>query len=393
MPLDKDQTLITSEFAGRVYLQRVRLFFGHAIGNISNSIVGALLIAIVLNIANVPISKITVWFIFISFCCIAILYIEYRFKQIRLNIKNANKWLLLRASSGILLVASYGISPFLFSQSVSIVQEMFLFIVISAAVSIGSIAYITMPYYYLSLNMVSMFPLTIYLLNKHDQMHLILAMTAIIWQLTVLSKAWKVTQDTIQSIFAYEQLQDEIRHHKDTKKQLHKLATHDALTGLANRRLITTYLDTMLASAHHYEQRVIVMFINLDSFKSINDNYGHDAGDLLLKEISARLKLHIRKTDTIARMGGDEFILGFAEMENRQVFDIELLAQRILASISAPILLPDGHTVSVQSSIGIALYPDNGSNANNLIKAADDAMYSVKANGKNNFAYAQKVYQ
>ena len=137
-------------------------------------------------------------------------------------------------------------------------------------------------------------------------------------------------------------------------------------------------LESMFSLARRHEKKIIIMFIDLDGFKDINDNYGHEAGDFLLKEVSSRLKDYIRKSDTLARSGGDEFILGFMETE-----DIDTLANRISNSISERIILPDGNTVQVGGSIGTSLFPDDGATPEDLIKISDIRMYVSKSDAKN----------
>ena len=128
-------------------------------------------------------------------------------------------------------------------------------------------------------------------------------------------------------------------------------------------------------------------FLDLDGFKTINDSYGHDAGDVVLREVADRLKRHARDTDTVARLGGDEFVLVYSELEDSDR-ETSLLAQRVLDSLEEPISLSASDAERITASIGIAIYPDDSADTNGLVKAADGAMYHVKAKGKNHFAYA-----
>ena len=144
-------------------------------------------------------------------------------------------------------------------------------------------------------------------------------------------------------------------------------------------------LESMFALARRNNKKIIIMFIDLDGFKDVNDNYGHEAGDFLLKEVSSRLKLYIRKSDTLARMGGDEFILGFTESD-----DVKTLATRIINSISEPILLPGSNRVQVGASIGVSMFPIDGETPEDLIRISDNRMYISKSNGKNRYTFSDK---
>lgn len=163
---------------------------------------------------------------------------------------------------------------------------------------------------------------------------------------------------------------------KKDEEALRQLAHHDVLTGLPNRILFYDRLEQVLALAQRQCQHFAVLFLDLDRFKEINDTLGHDAGDEVLKEVARRLRTCVsRKTDTVARMGGDEFTIVFTDVN--AVEHIEAVALKIIAALSAAFIL-EGETHFLGCSIGIAQYPEHGANAEMLIKHADDAMYQAK---------------
>ncbi|MCP4430633.1 MAG: GGDEF domain-containing protein, partial [Gammaproteobacteria bacterium] len=217
--------------------------------------------------------------------------------------------------------------------------------------------------------------------------HTVLAITSIIWQIVVLSKSWKVSNTAINEIFLNECLRDEIERHEQTKERLQYLATHDNLTGLPTRRFLMDRLDYMIKRSLRYEKMIVVMFVDLDGFKEINDLYGHESGDFALIEISNRLASTIRDTDIVARLGGDEFVLVYTDIDGGTA-EAERLAQRILKLLNSPINLNNEESRQVTGSIGIALYPGSEKDSKALIKSADDAMYSAKAKGKNSYTFA-----
>jgi len=369
----------------RVYLTRVKLFFGHAGGNAAAILFGAVLLLLVFNAAEVATIKMAIWFSVLLFFVVCILYLEYRFKQITLTINNAKRWLLARASLGLLLCAMYGLAPFLLPETVRLQDEMFMFIILSSVMTIACTSYSIMPMYYIAMNGVTMVPLTLYFSASSLMMHQVMMITAVIWQIVVLKNAWAVSKTAIGAAYLTEELQDEMTQHLETKNQLEKMARQDSLTELPNRRSLIERLTMMVAEAKRYQNNIVVMFIDIDDFKHINDNYGHAAGDLLLQAFAVRLKGLIRASDMVARFGGDEFVFASANA----LAEHDGLVERILAALSEPILLPSGESISTFGSIGIAQYPENGDSPDSLIKAADEAMYQVKATGKSGFYFSK----
>ncbi|MFZ0501209.1 MAG: EAL domain-containing protein [Steroidobacteraceae bacterium] len=169
---------------------------------------------------------------------------------------------------------------------------------------------------------------------------------------------------------------------EEVNADLHHQATHDALTGLPNRVMFFDRLHQTLAQAKRHERRFAVMVLDLDRFKLINDSLGHLAGDNLLMEVSRRLTTAVRKVDTVARVGGDEFLVLVSDLHDPS--DAALVARKILEALAPPCRLD---TVDVQTSpsIGISLYPENGADADALLAHADEAMYCAKQRGGNTF--------
>ncbi|CAH1211072.1 membrane hypothetical protein [Candidatus Nitrotoga sp. BS] len=167
--------------------------------------------------------------------------------------------------------------------------------------------------------------------------------------------------------------------------QRQKLATHDYLTGLVLPGLAMDKLEIVLHAARNSSKKVALLFIDLDGFKSINDTFGHEAGDYVLKVVADRLQKAIRHFDTPARVGGDEFLVILDNLSDEQM--AAEIAGRIISAISQPIEY-SGDSLSVGASIGIGLFPDNATDARSLRRVADQAMYAVKRSGKNRFAFA-----
>ncbi len=172
---------------------------------------------------------------------------------------------------------------------------------------------------------------------------------------------------------------------KQTNEQIIHLAHHDALTSLPNRILFQDRLNQSIAKAHRDKESFAVLFLDLDGFKLINDTRGHDVGDELLRETAKRILSCVRDSDTVARIGGDEFtvILNNIKMLN----STDRVVGKIVESIADPYVL-NGQYCSVSVSVGIALYPENGKTPEQLVKIADAAMYLAKQSGKNCYRFA-----
>jgi diguanylate cyclase (GGDEF)-like protein len=162
------------------------------------------------------------------------------------------------------------------------------------------------------------------------------------------------------------------------------LAYHDGLTKLANRSLFSKLLGQVISLAHRQPRKVALLFIDLDRFKNINDTLGHEAGDQLLQEIAARLKGCLRDSDTVARMGGDEFVVLLPDLEEEKY--VAAVAQKIVSAIARPCVLM-GQEYRVTASVGISVYPQDGLDEQTLTKNADTAMYKAKEEGKNKFKF------
>jgi diguanylate cyclase (GGDEF)-like protein/PAS domain S-box-containing protein len=177
----------------------------------------------------------------------------------------------------------------------------------------------------------------------------------------------------------------DITERKKTEEKIRQLAYYDALTDLPNRRMLLDRLNQALAQAKRYQRAVAVMFLDLDRFKLINDTLGHDIGDELLKEVATRLNACVRSGDTVARQGGDEFVIVLAEVAHSQ--DAALVAEKIISTLGQPIFV-NSHELQVTTSIGIALFPVNGTDdAQELMRKADAAMYAAKEAGRNGYRF------
>lgn len=174
-------------------------------------------------------------------------------------------------------------------------------------------------------------------------------------------------------------LQSALETQRDTEMRLDFIAHHDCLTGLPNRLQFQLRLEHGLAYARRHATLLAVLFVDIDRFKDINDQLGHDAGDQVLVQFAQRLRQCVREVDTVARQGGDEFILLLTEL--RSAHDAQQVADKIVAAIGAPFTI-NGAPLQVAASVGVAVYPDDDQSIEDLIDKADLAMYAAKQRGK-----------
>ncbi|MBR0566748.1 GGDEF domain-containing protein [Azoarcus sp. L1K30] len=187
-----------------------------------------------------------------------------------------------------------------------------------------------------------------------------------------------------------EQIRRQLSELQQRRHELEHLAQHDTLTGLPNRALFADRMEQALASARRDNTRLALMFIDLDDFKPINDERGHAVGDLLLKEVGTRIRKAIRESDTAARIGGDEFVVLLRHIQNKE--DALAVAEKVRQSINQPILT-DGPPLIVSASVGVATFPEGGSDEIELAKNADRAMYRAKQQGRNDVVIHQPAGQ
>lgn len=178
----------------------------------------------------------------------------------------------------------------------------------------------------------------------------------------------------------------DITERRESEEKIRHLATHDSLTDLPRMPLARDRLGMAIGLARRYKSKGAVMFVDLDGFKGVNDSLGHDAGDFVLRQVALRLAACVRETDTVARVGGDEFLVIASGIGSAE--DASRIAANLLASMREP-MIHNGNRMAVGASVGIALFPDHAEDIDRLVKLADEAMYSVKKAAKNGWAFAR----
>lgn len=191
--------------------------------------------------------------------------------------------------------------------------------------------------------------------------------------------------DSKGEIASYVGLLSDITATKDYEFHLERMAFHDSLTGLPNRLLLIERMDQAMALTKRLQKVMAVCYLDLDEFKPVNDTFSHSAGDELLVEIALRMQKNTRESDTISRIGGDEFVIVLLDI--RDADECEHIIRKVLKSIEKPFRLKNKKSVNVTASIGVTIYPQDNSDAEELLRHADQAMYLAKEKGKNRYCF------
>ena len=204
---------------------------------------------------------------------------------------------------------------------------------------------------------------------------------------TLLLNARQIEREVVKERIILLAIED-ITERKKYEEKIQQMAFHDSLTGLPNRKLFSDRLGIVLAQAKRNKKKVGIVMLDLDNFKDVNDTLGHDVGDTLLKEVAEWLSVTLRKSDTVARFGGDEFVLIFPDME--VIEEAIQVVQKIIDRFNKPFLI-DTHQLVVTTSIGIAVYPKDGMDEEILMKNADIAMYQAKQAGRARYQFYKEA--
>jgi diguanylate cyclase (GGDEF)-like protein len=374
----------------RVRLERIRIFFGLAKGNMGGILFGTVLIGIVLNFGGTNFNALATWVGLIIVSSGAVMLYERRVQSAGISAHNCEKQLQMRIALGACVALLWGVAGYLLPGTGTQVHDTFIFIILSTMVTVGALGYAAMPSYYLIINVVSLVPLSVKFAYQFaaysDRYYLLLAVMSLTWQIFVMKKARRVSATVIDAIALNEHLKNEIEEHKRTKAELQKMAQQDPLTGLANRTLFSDRLNQTIASALRSGTYFAQLYIDLDRFKPVNDQFGHAVGDLLLKAAATRMLGCVRDSDTVARVGGDEFVVLLREVDHSS--SALQVAEKIRVAMSDPFQI-QGQTIEIGCCVGVAVYPAHGRNEIELSAHADAAMYRAKQDGGNAIRLAE----
>lgn len=205
----------------------------------------------------------------------------------------------------------------------------------------------------------------------------------------ILSRGMVVSRDKAGKPMRMIGTHTDITLRKENELSVNFMAYHDKLTGLPNRALFFDRFSQTISLSRRNSKKVALLFLDLDGFKAVNDQFGHDAGNIVLKAVSKRLVSAVRAADTVARIGGDEFVMVLGELGNSD--NVTMIAQKVIDSVKGAITLSGHQKCHVEASIGISIYPENGTEMDTLLTAADSAMYRSKGNGRGRYTYSDET--
>lgn len=364
----------------RTLLERIRVFFGHAAGNMFSIVAAGVLIAVVLRSAGVDDTWLMGWFSALVLASVAVIFYEaWVHGQPLESVATARRLLRWRVVLGALVALLCGAAVFMLPQPGLHTEVAFLFLIVATVVTVGALSYAVVPAYYITLGLIGMAPMALY--NGHafvvsgDDFHLLLAVMAVVWLAVVLLKARRMSLTAIEAIELNERLKDAVEEQRRTKEYMSHMAMHDELTGLANRRYFEQVFLRTRSLAEREGSRFGVMSIDLNDFKPVNDRHGHAVGDVLLQTVASRLQKVIRASDFCARVGGDEFALIIDKVNTDS--DLDGMATKLRGVLAKP-FLPLGISVATGASVGWALFPSDGNDMAPLLAVADKRMYAEK---------------
>lgn len=342
-----------------------------------------MLIAIVVIVlthiyAESTLLRITIWTGIATISVVFLLIVDFLFTKTKCN-RKLYHMLWIRFYAGMLTAASFGSSPFIFRTGTNSINIVLTFLILTCIISLVIISNPIFPEYFITYLICALVPQILFFILNRTTMDAGLGNILIL--LGCLGPAIFIPKALLMSGIAASEVQNqislhiEIVNHIKAKQLIEKQALQDDLTGIANRRKFVAHANQEIARAKLDKYCLGIVYLDLNRFKPINDCYGHQFGDEVLKTIAKRLAKQCSDGDLVARMGGDEFCLILSNDTNRQSF--ECRSKEFQASIRQPVLVQE-HQFNVDASSGIAIFPQDGDNLDLLLKIADSRMYSCK---------------
>lgn len=288
-------------------------------------------------------------------------------------------FLKVRVFLGCLIGLLYSLAVVLLPDKKYWTWHFFLLFIYLVSIAIAIFQYSVIPIYYILYNLSVFLPVTLYLLYKPNEISDLILIMLISGAIVFISKGLRISRSEIKSIEVNLKLQREIAAHVITRQKLREMALYDNLTNIANRYSLEERAADSILKASANGQHIAFLFIDLNDFKLVNDQYGHDIGDKLLIKATQSIKENIRASDFVARFGGDEFVV---MLENYNLDQIKVnLIESIQASLNKHIEI-DAKTIKLSASIGTSIYPKDGDNLQALLRNADISMYKQKSSIK-----------
>lgn len=321
--------------------------------------------------------------IFIAISCIRLLLYRIYIKN-KYTTNNIKRWGQIYTLGCFLGGASWGLAGVILLPHLSSIQQMLLILML-AGVTAGSVPLsAAIPKAGIAFLVAALLPFIVSLILSENITYYLfdLALTLYLGYTIILTfKSYKLIKSIVILKYENDSLVDDL---EISNKMLENAATHDPLTNVANRRLFEKNLEHAIERARNAKTRVALLYIDIDKFKPINDNYGHIAGDFVLKTVIYKLNMFFRKDDVIFRIGGDELAILIEDAPDKD--ELESIARKICQLVAMPVHMQN-ITMHVTVSVGVCVYPDDVSCSDDLIGCADKCMYHVKSRGGNNYHF------
>lgn len=346
---------------------------------LSSAVLGFLLLYTQAQQASIPLHHIYIWSAILLVISIARVAVGRYYEQHPTIVGEQIEFRLNVLRAGVMVTAAcWGANVYLAGNKQSIELLFFCSFIISGISSGAVVSYAIDKISAMAYLVFAVAPLLIYLFGLHTQMTFVMSLAGVVYVFFMYYSINVMNKYLIDNIVL--RVEAEQR-----DEQIKQMAFHDALTGLPNRRLLLDRLSHAIAIGRRNQTGGAVMFIDLDDFKKLNDTQGHDMGDMLLQQVAKRLKSSVRETDTVSRLGGDEFIIMLENLSanNEELWgQVGIISAKILADFNLPYMLK-GKPYFVSPSIGVAMFGHHGTTHDDLLKNADAAMYQAKRAGRN----------
>lgn len=374
IPLELPLRALSSELRLKVRHVQVDLLWRNApAGYIANVLVA---LTIVLTLSDTLGSAVTIWFAGVLGVTLTRAVLTYVYFSTQREHRDPEFWGMLFIALTFLTGATWGaLGGFLYPHAGPYGQS--LIVVVVVGITAGAVVtngFVTTAYYvYLG---TALLPYIVRAFSGAEHFDFPLGLLALFYGMFMVVAARRTNENLVSNLVSIHKLEE-------TTQELVR-ARHDQLTGLPTRSLLQDRLEQAMLHAERHQRLLAVLFMDLDGFKEINDAYGHDAGDEALRQLAKRLRESVRAEDTVARHGGDEFVIVLGDLHNRS--QVEPIIRKLLAQIAALPISGD-RTRMLTGSVGVAFYPNGGKSGAELISRADAAMYRAKQAGKNTFAF------
>ncbi|XOV79472.1 MAG: diguanylate cyclase domain-containing protein [Aestuariibacter sp.] len=355
--------------------EQADMFFQQSISNTRALMLGAVLFAATFILYRVEPTLLLSWLALQLGLGVVLTVIARRFRTATEDKQALLRFMCIRMVMGNVIAAVFGASLFLLpAETVATATPIFLLMLLMICI-ITIFRYAAIPSYFISINVSIALPVITYLLlhlSLQNSVYIIVMAGGIN---VIIYAGLRMAQTSKDVIILNARLREEILEHIATKDELESLALQDYLTGLGNRRLFEKMLVAAIARAKREMRPVLVLYIDLDYFKPINDEYGHEIGDKLLQAVAQRIKGNVRISDTVARIGGDEFIVVMESIDDRDNFS--RIVDKFDQELRKPYMV-DSLSLKASASVGMAIYPEDGQSWEELMRVADNKMYLAK---------------